>query len=98
MPTHTEEGESEMLDFIEARETAQDIIMIESQDTKIKKKLMYQAIALLSDRERAILMERRLNEKPKTLEELAQMYNVSRERIRQIENKVIEKLQEFVGK
>jgi RNA polymerase sigma-32 factor len=47
----------------------------------------------LNDREKYILTERRLSEDPKTLEELSQVYDVSRERIRQIEVRAFEKLQ-----
>ena len=47
----------------------------------------------LNDREKHILTERRLTDEPKTLEELSQVYSVSRERIRQIEVRAFEKLQ-----
>ena len=47
----------------------------------------------LNDREKHILTERRLTDDPKTLEELSQVYSVSRERIRQIEVRAFEKLQ-----
>jgi len=51
------------------------------------------ALDSLNDREKNILMERRLTDEPKTLEELSQVYGVSRERIRQIEVRAFEKLQ-----
>ncbi len=47
----------------------------------------------LNEREKHILTERRLSDEPKTLEELSQVYDVSRERIRQIEVRAFEKLQ-----
>ena len=47
----------------------------------------------LSERERHILTERRLNDEPKTLEELSKEYDISRERVRQIEVRAFEKLQ-----
>jgi RNA polymerase sigma-32 factor len=50
----------------------------------------------LNDREKAIFQARRLKENPATLEELAQEYNVSRERIRQIEVRAFEKVQDKV--
>ena len=52
-----------------------------------------EAMDSLNERERHILVERRLTENPKTLEELSQVYDVSRERIRQIEVRAFEKLQ-----
>jgi RNA polymerase sigma-32 factor len=51
------------------------------------------AMEKLNDREKHILTERRLTDDPKTLEELSQVYGVSRERIRQIEVRAFEKLQ-----
>jgi RNA polymerase sigma-32 factor len=58
--------------------------------------LLANAMGDLNDREKAIFQARRLKEEPATLEELAQEYNVSRERIRQIEVRAFEKVQEAV--
>jgi RNA polymerase sigma-32 factor len=58
--------------------------------------LLTNAMADLNDREKAIFQARRLKENPSTLEELAQEYNVSRERIRQIEVRAFEKVQDRV--
>lgn len=55
--------------------------------------LLQSAMGELNEREQHILQERRLTEEPKTLEELAEHYGVSRERIRQIEVRAFEKLQ-----
>ena len=57
---------------------------------------MEESLNFLKDREKDIIVKRRLSENPKTLEELSQEYNVSRERIRQIETRAFEKLQEIV--
>ena len=57
---------------------------------------MEESLDFLKDRERDIIVKRRLSENPKTLEDLSQEYNVSRERIRQIETRAFEKLQEIV--
>ena len=54
---------------------------------------MNEAFEVLTDREKDIICERQLNEKPLTLEDLSKKYEVSRERIRQIEGKAFEKLQ-----
>lgn len=58
--------------------------------------LLTKAMDTLNERERAIFQARRLKDNPATLEELAQEYNVSRERIRQIEVRAFEKVQEAV--
>ena len=55
--------------------------------------LLQEAMGGLNEREKHIIEERRLAEEPKTLEELADVYGVSRERIRQIEVRAFEKLQ-----
>ena len=55
--------------------------------------LLVEALDKLNDREKHILTERRLSDEPKTLEDLSQVYGVSRERIRQIEVRAFEKLQ-----
>jgi len=71
----------------------QELIMSQKQEFNDKKELLYEAMAILNDREKEILKERRLTENPKTLEELSKKYKISRERIRQIETKAFEKLQ-----
>ncbi|MCL4673823.1 MAG: RNA polymerase factor sigma-32, partial [Sphingomonadaceae bacterium] len=55
--------------------------------------MLAEAMSSLNERERHILTERRLTDNPQTLEELSQVYDVSRERIRQIEVRAFEKLQ-----
>jgi RNA polymerase sigma-32 factor len=71
----------------------QELIMSQKQEFDDKKELLYESMSILNDREKEILEARRLTENPKTLEELSQKYNISRERIRQIETKAFEKLQ-----
>ena len=58
-----------------------------------RKNLLKDSITVLNDREREILYSRRLNDDPTTLEDLSKKYKISRERVRQIENKAFEKLQ-----
>ena len=55
--------------------------------------MLKDSIKILNDREREILYSRRLNDEPATLENLSKKYKISRERVRQIENKAFEKLQ-----
>ena len=71
----------------------QELIVSQKQEYNDKKGLLYEAMSILNDREKKILQARRLSENPKTLEELSQIYKISRERIRQIETKAFEKLQ-----
>ena len=63
---------------------------------KNRKDLLSESIKILNDREREILYSRRLSEETITLEELSKKYKISRERIRQIENKAFEKLQKHM--
>ena len=61
-----------------------------------RQSLLKDSIKILNDREREILYSRRLNDEPTTLEDLSKKYKISRERIRQIENKAFEKLQKHM--
>ena len=68
-------------------------MVAEAQEADVRHDLLMEAMDDLNERERYILTERRLTDDPKTLEELSQVYNVSRERVRQIEVRAFEKLQ-----
>ena len=61
-----------------------------------RKGLLKDSIKILNDREREIIYSRRLNDEPTTLEDLSKKYKISRERVRQIENKAFEKLQKHM--
>jgi len=71
----------------------QELIVSQKQEYEDKKELLDRAMKILNDREKEIIVARRLSEEPKTLEELSKKYKISRERIRQIETKAFEKLQ-----
>ena len=88
-----EGGESQWQDFLVDSGPLQDEQIAEDEETKVRHDLLMSALESLNDREKHILMERRLADEPKTLEELSQVYGVSRERIRQIEVRAFEKLQ-----
>jgi RNA polymerase sigma-32 factor len=88
-----EGGESQWQDFLVDSGPLQDERIAEDEETRVRHDLLMSAMESLNDRERHILMERRLADEPKTLEELSQVYGVSRERIRQIEVRAFEKLQ-----
>jgi RNA polymerase sigma-32 factor len=61
-----------------------------------RQSLLKDSIKILNEREREILYSRRLNDEPTTLEDLSKKYEISRERVRQIENKAFEKLQKHM--
>jgi RNA polymerase sigma-32 factor len=88
-----EEGEGQWQDMLADGGPLQDETVADAQEAQWRHALLSEAMASLNERERAILVERRLSEEPKTLEELSQTYNVSRERVRQIEVRAFEKLQ-----
>ena len=71
----------------------QELVVSQRQEYNDKKELLNSAMKILNEREKEIIKERRLSENPKTLEELSKKFNISRERIRQIETKAFEKLQ-----
>ena len=88
-----EEGEGQWQDWLVDTDPLQDERVAEAQESKVRHELLLEAMQALNDREKHILTERRLTDEPKTLEELSQVYDVSRERIRQIEVRAFEKLQ-----
>jgi len=71
----------------------QELVVSQKQEYEDKKELLDNAMKILNEREKEIIVARRLSENPKTLEELSKKYKISRERIRQIETKAFEKLQ-----
>ena len=88
-----EEGEGQWQDLLADERPLQDETVADAEEARWRHALLAEAIATLNERERAILIERRLTDEPKTLEELSQTYGVSRERVRQIEVRAFEKLQ-----
>jgi RNA polymerase sigma-32 factor len=88
-----EDGEGTWQDWLVDSEPLQDERVAEAQESRVRHDLLVEAMQSLNEREKHILTERRLTDEPKTLEELSQVYDVSRERIRQIEVRAFEKLQ-----
>ncbi|MEA3054440.1 MAG: polymerase sigma-32 factor [Sphingomonadales bacterium] len=88
-----EEGDGQWQDWLVDTEPLQDERVADAQESQVRHELLIEAMKALNDREKHILTERRLTDEPKTLEELSQVYDVSRERIRQIEVRAFEKLQ-----
>ena len=90
------EGEGEWQDWLVDDSVDQETELAESQELQQRRELLMNAMGNLNDREKHIIMERRLTDEPKTLEELSNVYNISRERVRQIEVRAFEKLQKAV--
>jgi len=89
----SEDGEGQWQDFLVSDEPLQDEIIADEEERQVRHELLTKAMEGLNERERHILTERRLVDEPQTLEDLSQVYGVSRERIRQIEVRAFEKLQ-----
>jgi len=85
-----EDGTAEWQDWLEDENDSQEDVLGESQQHDARMALLETAMADLNEREQHIIRERRLSDSPKTLEDLAKIYKVSRERIRQIEARAFE--------
>ena len=90
-----EDGD-EWQDWLVDKELDHDLKFAQQEEMKQRKDLLLDSIKILNDREKEILYARRLNDEPITLEDLSKKYKISRERIRQIENKAFEKLQKHM--
>jgi RNA polymerase sigma-32 factor len=88
-----EDGEGQWQDWLQDDSALQDEVVAEAQEADVRHSMLVEAMDDLNEREKHILTERRLTDDPKTLEELSQVYGVSRERVRQIEVRAFEKLQ-----
>jgi RNA polymerase sigma-32 factor len=92
-----EDGDSgEWQDWLVDDSTSQESRLAESEQSDNRHKALGEALSVLNDRERRIFEARRLADEPITLEELAEEFGVSRERVRQIEVRAFEKVQKAV--
>ena len=89
----SEDGESEWQDWLVDEDADQEVKLAEKEELGKRKNLLSKAINILNEREQEIIHARKLSEVPKTLEELSKAYKISRERVRQIEEKAFAKLQ-----
>jgi RNA polymerase sigma-32 factor len=87
------DSEGEWQDWLVDEGESQETTIAEQEEMTGRKTLLANALKTLNERERHILIERRLKDNPTTLEDLSQQYNISRERVRQIEVRAFEKLQ-----
>jgi len=90
--TMTEDGETEWLDRLVDERPSQESTLAEADEMAQRRKLLGEAMTRLNEREREILRERRLRDEPLTLEDLSRRFHVSRERIRQLEVRAVDKL------
>ncbi len=87
------DSEGEWQDWLVDEGESQETVLAQHEEMTGRRALLGNALRTLNDRERHILIERRLKDNPTTLEELSQHYGISRERVRQIEVRAFEKLQ-----
>ena len=90
-----EDGD-EWQDWVIDNQMDQELKFAQKEEMDQRKDLLQDSIKILNDRERKILYARRLNDEPETLENLSKKFKISRERIRQIENKAFDKLQKHM--
>jgi RNA polymerase sigma-32 factor len=91
-----EDGDTERQDLLVDDKPDQETVLAEREDRVLGSRLLRDAMAGLTPRERHIIEERRLADNPRTLEEIGEEYGISRERVRQIENRAFAKLQRGV--
>tara|TARA_B100001250_G_C19431278_1_gene627586 strand:- start:150 stop:698 length:549 start_codon:yes stop_codon:yes gene_type:complete len=94
----SKEADTEWQDMIADSSNTQDIVYQNKDEYLHRKKLFEKALHVLNSREKEIVKYRRLMEKPLKLEELSKKYKISRERVRQIEERAIEKLQKEISR
>ncbi len=92
------DGDGEWQDWLVDESDTQETILAESEELTERRKLLANAMSGLNEREQHILTERRLKDDPATLEDLSKVYDISRERVRQIEVRAFEKLQSSMKK
>jgi RNA polymerase sigma-32 factor len=90
------DSDTEFMDMLADPSENQEEVLAESEDFQQKKALMMQAISSLNAREQQIIMLRRMSDEPITLEDLSVRFGISRERVRQIETRALEKMTAFV--
>jgi RNA polymerase sigma-32 factor len=88
-----EEQSGQWQDWLVDENADQELLISQRQELDQKHVLLQTALKVLDEREKEILYDRKLIDEPKTLEELSQKYKISRERVRQIENRAFEKVQ-----
>ena len=91
-----DESQRELGDLIRSKELPPDVLYEKRQTRLNQIKLLKESFSILNDREKAILLNRKLTENPMTLQELSEKYGISMERVRQIEEQAVKKIQSFI--
>ena len=94
--SNSEDEGLEFIDLLEDETKSPEMLVSEAQENDIRNKYLLEAIEELTERERHIFKERRLSENPLTLEKLGEYYGISRERVRQLENRAFGKVEKAV--
>jgi RNA polymerase sigma-32 factor len=92
-PVLGDEQGDEMINYLESDQKSQEVLVVEQSEAEYQRALLKRAMEDLNDRERDIIIKRRMQDSAATLEELSELYSISRERVRQIEVRAFEKLQ-----
>ena len=90
------DGASEWMDFISDNKPNQEDVLAYTETMHYRRKMFNQALYVLNKREKDILFKRRLYDKTITLEDLSKFYNISKERVRQIELNSIKKISKAI--
>ena len=92
-----DENSAELIDMLPSKEEDQGVMIANQQEYQIRSNKLNAAMLELNERERNIVKSRKLSENPTTLDDLSKIYNISKERVRQIEARALEKLTERVS-
>jgi len=93
--TYDDEG-AEAIEFLPEQKPSQEVSLLKKQDMQNKKLILAEAMQVLNEREVKILTARKLSYSPETLDSLSTKYDISKERVRQIESRAFEKLQSYM--
>ena len=96
--SHDNNSENHFSDLVSDKDNNQEVLYANHQEKSYQQKLLFDAIQSLDERYRDIVTERKLQEKPSTLKFLSQKYQISCERIRQIEEQAMKKIKKFISK
>ena len=95
-PVREDDGASERQDWLVDGSASQEAVLVESEESDIRRTALRESLPVLNERERSIFFDRRLADRPITLEALAEQHGVSRERVRQIEMRAFQKVRDAV--